>query len=200
MTVVLAGGNVVTDLNGDPTDVYQPQAIYDISDGITGAFAMSDPLIYYNLGVDGGLQYSYVDNNVVNGYEYWYAVSAYDGPDDWAGSVVDPLENSRSKNAYASDVDNTVAAIPQKEAAGYTAGTFSVTHTGESDAILDAVTAVPSSLEFLGLEVIPDDFTSKGHTYTVTFGDTVLYDTTEVTGDSSYTVMDTIADKLLDGL
>ena len=185
-------GNVVTDLNGDPTDVYQPLAIYDISDGITGSFAMSDPLIYYNLGTDGGLQYSYVDGNVVNGYEYWYAVTAYDGPDDWAGSVVDPLENSRSKNAYASDVDNTIAAIPQKEAAGYDAGSFSITHTGESDATLEAVTAVPSTLEFLGLEVTPDDFASKGHTYAVTFGDTVLYDITEVTGDSSYTIIDTI--------
>ena len=188
----LSWGNVVTDLNGDPTDVYQPLAIYDISDGITGSFAMSDPLIYYNLGTDGGLQYSYVDGNVVNGYEYWYAVTAYDGPDDWAGSVVDPLENSRSKNAYASDVDNTIAAIPQKEAAGYDAGSFSVTHTGESDATLEAVTAAPSTLEFLGLEVTPDDFTSKGHTYAVTFGDTVLYDITEVTGDSSYTIIDTI--------
>jgi hypothetical protein len=153
---------------------------------------MSDPLIYYNLGTDGGLQYSYVDDNVVNGYEYWYAVSAYDGPDDWAGSVVDPLENSRSKNAYASDVDNTIAAIPQKEAAGYDAGSFSVTHSGESDATLDVATAVPSTLEFLGLEVTPDDFTSKGHTYAVTFSDTVLYDITEVTGDSSYTTIDTI--------
>jgi hypothetical protein len=188
----LSWGNVVTDLNGDPTDVYQPLAIYDISDGITGSFAMSDPLIYYNLGTDGGLQYSYVDDNVVNGYEYWYAVSAYDGPDDWAGSVVDPLENSRSKNAYASDVDNTIAAIPQKEAAGYDAGSFSVTHSGESDATLDVATAVPSTLEFLGLEVTPDDFTSKGHTYAVTFSDTVLYDITEVTGDSSYTTIDTI--------
>lgn len=186
-------GNVVTDLNGDPTDVYQPLAIYDVSDGVTGSHAMTDPLIYYNLGSDAGLQYSYVDNNVVNGYEYWYAVSAYDGPDDWAGSVVDPLENSRSKNAFASEVDNTVSAIPQKRAAGYDAGSFTVTHSsGESDAELEAVTADPFTLEFLGHEVTPDDFVSKGHTYSVTFGDTALYDTTEVTGDSSYTVIDTI--------
>ncbi len=187
-------GNVVTDLNGDPTDVYQPMAIYDVADGLSGAYAMSDPLIYYNLGSDAGLQYSFVDNNVVNGYEYWYAVSAYDGPDDWAGSVVDPLENSRSKNAYSNDVDNTVAAIPQKNPAGFNAGSFEVTHSsGNSDAGLTAVTADPFTLEFLGDELTPDDFVSKGHTYIFSFGDTILYDTTEVSGDTSYTVYDTIA-------
>ncbi len=187
-------GNVVTDLNGDPTDVYQPLAIYDVSDGITGAFAMADPLIYYNLGSDAGLKYSYVDNNVVNGYEYWYAVSAYDGPDDWAGSVVDPLENSRSKNAYANNLDNTVAARPQKNAAGFDMGSFSETHSaGESDAVLTAVTADPFTLDFLGDELTPDDFVSKGHTYIVSFGDTLLYDTSAVSGDSSSFVYDTIA-------
>ena len=187
-------GNVVTDLNGDPTDVYQPLAIYDVSDGITGAFAMTDPLIYYNLGSDAGLKYSYVDKNVVNGYEYWYAVSAYDGPDDWAGSVIDPLENSRSKNAYANNFDNTVAARPQKKAAGYDMGSFSESHSaGESDAVLTAVTADPFTLDFLGAELTPDDFVSKGHTYIVSFGDTILYDTTDVSGDSSYSVYDTIA-------
>lgn len=186
-------GNVVTDLNGDPTDVYKPLAIYDISDGIAGSYAMSDPLIYYNLGSDAGLQYSFVDNNVVNGYEYWYAVSAYDGPDDWTGTAVDPLENSRSKNAYSNDGDNTVAAVPQKKAAGFDIGSFNVNHSsGESDAELTAVTAVPSTLEFLGLSLTPDDFVSKGHTFTITFGDTVLYDIIEVIGDSSATAIDTI--------
>ena len=179
-------GNVITDLNGDPTDVYQPLAIYDVSDGVTGSHAMTDPLIYYNLGSDAGLKYSYVDENVINGYEYWYAISAYDGPDDWAGSLVDPLENSRSKNAYSNENDNTVAVIPQKDPAGYNAGTFTVTHTsGESDATLDAITADPFTLDFLGQELTPDDFESKGHTYSVTFSDTILYDTTVVTTDSS---------------
>ncbi len=183
-------GNVITDLNGDPTDVYQPLAIYDVSDGVTGSHAMTDPLIYYNLGSDAGLKYSYVDENVVNGYEYWYAISAYDGPDDWAGSMVDPLENSRSKNAYSSEVDNTVAVTPQKNPAGFDAGNFTVSHAGQSDAKLDAITADPFTLDFLGQELTPDDFESKGHTYSVTFSDTILYDTTVFTADSS--VIDTI--------
>ena len=186
-------GNEVTDVNGDPTGVYMPLAIYDLSDDIKGSYAMSDPLIYYDLGSDGGLQYSFVDNDVVNGYEYWYAVSAYDGPDEWLGSPVDPLENSRSKNAYADDNDNTVAAIPQKKAAGFNIGSFTAVHSfGESDAVLTAVTAVPSTLEFLGLFVTPDDFVSRGHTFTVTFGDTVLYNIIEVIGDTNYTTIDTI--------
>ena len=39
-------------------------------------------------------------NNIINGYEYWYAVSAYDGIDDWAGAPVDPMENPKAKNAF----------------------------------------------------------------------------------------------------
>lgn len=189
----ISWGNVVTDLNGDPTDVYLPLAIYDQSDGITGAFAMTDPLIYYNMGSDAGLKYSYVDENVVNGYEYWYAVTAYDGPDDWAGSMVDPLENSRAKNAFASDLDNTLAVVPQKNPAGFDRGSFTVSHSsGEADASLDAIAADPFTLEFLGQELNTDDFNSKGHTFVVTFGDTMLFDTTEVSGDSSYSIIDSI--------
>ena len=110
-------GNVVTDLNGNPTDIYQPLAVYDIADGISGAYTMSDPLVYYDLGSESGLQYTFIDENIVNGYEYWYAVTAYDGPDNWAGALVDPMENSKAKDATITD-DNTVALIPQVSTAG----------------------------------------------------------------------------------
>ena len=61
-------GNVVTDLNGNPTDIYQPLAVYDIADGLSGAYTMSDPLVYYDLGSESGLQYTFIDENIVNGY------------------------------------------------------------------------------------------------------------------------------------
>ena len=99
-------GTVITDVNGDPTDFYKPLAIYDYDDNQSGPHVMTDPLIYYNLGSNSGVKYSYVDNNIINGYEYWYAVSAYDGVDDWAGAPVDPMENPKAKNAFYSDNDN----------------------------------------------------------------------------------------------
>ncbi len=62
---------------------------------------------------DKGLQYSYVDSNVVNGFEYWYSITAYDRAD----SLVPSLENARGNNA---DAPNLGIAIPRSNAIGRT--------------------------------------------------------------------------------
>ena len=176
-------GTVITDVNGDPTDFYKPLAIYDYDDNQSGPHVMTDPLIYYNLGSNSGVKYSYVDNNIINGYEYWYAVSAYDGVDDWAGAPVDPMENPKAKNAFYSDNDNTIAIVAQKKAAGYTGGSIpeTATHTsGKSDAILQLVPADAFVLDFLGDSLSPQDFESKGYNYEVTFNQTIVGDTATV--------------------
>ena len=175
-------GTVITDVNGDPTDFFKPLAIYDYDDDVSGAHAMTDPRIYYNLGSNTGLKYSFVDNNIINGYEYWYAVSAYDGVDDWAGAPVDPMENSKAKNAFYSDDDNTIAIVAQSKAAGFTKGTErEAAHTsGESDAVLNLVEADAFELVFLGDSLSPQDFESKGYSYKVTFNQTTVGDTATV--------------------
>ncbi len=143
---------------------------------------MTDPRIYYNLGSNTGLKYSFVDNNIINGYEYWYAVSAYDGVDDWAGAPVDPMENPKAKNAFYSDDDNTIAIVAQSKAAGFTKGTErEAAHTsGESDAVLNLVEADAFELVFLGDSLSPQDFESKGYSYKVTFNQTTVGDTATV--------------------
>jgi hypothetical protein len=163
-------GNVITDVNGNPTDIFQPLAIYDKVDGISGPHPMADPLIYYNLGSESGLQYTYIDENIINGYEYWYAVTAYDGPDNWAGATVDPMENSKSKDAYFSN-DNTVALIPQAPPVGFKKGGIdNVTHSGYADATLTAIAADPFMVEMLGhSEITENDLVSKGYSYLVEF-------------------------------
>ena len=156
-------------MNGDPTDFFKPLAIYDYDDNQSGPHAMTDPLIYYNLGSNSGVKYSFVDNNIISGYEYWYAVSAYDGVDDWAGAPVDPMENPKAKNAFYSDNDNTVAVVAQKTPAGYSAGTvpeMAVHSTGESDAVLHLIEADAFALDFLGDSLSPQDFNSKAVSYT----------------------------------
>ena len=175
-------GTVITDVNGDPTDFFKPLAIYDYDDNVSGAHAMTDPRIYYNLGSNTGLKYSFVDNNIINGYEYWYAVSAYDGVDDWAGAPVDPMENPKAKNAFYSDDDNTIAIVAQSKAAGFTKGTErEAAHTsGESDAVLNLVEADAFELVFLGDSLSPQDFESKGYSYKVTFNQTTVGDTATV--------------------
>ena len=163
-------GNVVTDLNGNPTDIYQPLAVYDLTDGVSGAYTMSDPLAYYNLGSESGLEYTFIDENIVNGYEYWYAVTAYDGPDNWAGALVDPMENSKAKDASIVN-DNTVALIPQVASAGLDkGGVIDVTHHGLSTATFNAISADPFIIQILGhSEVTLEDLKSKGFTYQIDF-------------------------------
>jgi len=163
-------GRVVTDLNGNPTDIYEPLEIYDRIDGISGSHPMSDPLVYYNLGSESGLHYTYIDENLINGYEYWYSVTAYDGPDNWAGSPVDPMENSKAKDAYISG-DNTVAVIPQHKPAGIdNGGVDDIIHSGYSSALFQAIPADPFLVEFLGFsEITEEDLKSKGYSYLVEF-------------------------------
>ena len=182
-------GNVITDLNGSPTDIYQPLAVYDIADGISGPYTMSDPLVYYDLGSESGLQYTFVDENIVNGYEYWYAVSAYDSPDDWAGALVDPMENSKAKDASIPN-DNTVALIPQVNPAGFEkGGVHNITHNGLSTASFNAIEANPFMVQILGHEEVTlDDLKSKGFTYQINFHQKIdsIYSNTEVQ-DTSFT-------------
>ena len=176
-------GTVISDVNGDPTDFFKPLAIYDYDDNQSGPHAMTDPLIYYNLGSNSGVKYSFVDNNIISGYEYWYAVSAYDGVDDWAGAPVDPMENPKAKNAFYSDNDNTVAVVAQKTPAGYSAGTvpeMAVHSTGESDAVLHLIEADAFALDFLGDSLSPQDFNSKGYSYEVIIGEESFGDTITV--------------------
>jgi hypothetical protein len=65
------------------------------------------------IGDDTGLQYSYIDSNVVNGLEYWYSITAYDSGD----SLVASLENPRGNSPEAR---NLGIAIPRTNAAGRT--------------------------------------------------------------------------------
>ena len=75
-----------------------------------------------------GLQYSYVDSAVVNGFEYWYTVTAYDVGDSTTPSLESPRGSSR-------DAINLGIATPQSSAIGRTPVLASnVTQTGSGSA------------------------------------------------------------------
>lgn len=76
------------------------------------------------VGQDAGLAYTYVDTTVVNGFEYWYSVTAYDRGDSLQAS----LESARGNNAEAI---NLGVAIPRSAAIGRTpVGVSPVTQSG----------------------------------------------------------------------
>lgn len=108
-------GTPITDVNGTVVG-YIPLAQYDLADGVTGTDPLA-PELY--LGDDTGLRHSYVDRNVINGYRYLYAVTAYDSRDESGPLVIRPLENSRKNNPDLPG-DNTVAVVPRPTTAGFT--------------------------------------------------------------------------------
>ena len=84
------------------------------------------------IGLDRGIQYSYTDNNVVNGFEYWYCITAYDRGDDFVESLESPIGNSP-------DAINTISMIPKSAAIGRTpvhTDTVRYVGTGNSNYVL----------------------------------------------------------------
>jgi hypothetical protein len=95
-----------------------------------------------SVGNNSGLQYSFEDTNVVNGFEYWYSVTSYD-----KGS--EAFESLESAIGNTLDAVNTVSAIPRSEAIGRTSvSPIEVTNlnTGISNYILNASTIDNESL------------------------------------------------------
>jgi hypothetical protein len=60
---------------------------------------------------DTGLQYSYNDTTLINGFEYWYSITSYDRGD----TLVESLESPLGTNT---DAINTVSIIPRSDAIG----------------------------------------------------------------------------------
>ena len=85
-------------------------------------------------GKNTGLQYSYIDTTVINGFEYWYSITAFDR----GNSAIESLECPIGNNV---DAVNTVSVTPRSEAIGRTAvSAIDVINlnSGNTNYILDA--------------------------------------------------------------
>lgn len=63
------------------------------------------------VGEDKGLQYSYKDTTVLNGFEYWYSITAFDRGSEIIQSLESPIGNTLASV-------NTVAITPRSNATG----------------------------------------------------------------------------------
>lgn len=130
---------------------YVPLAQCDLNNGIVGA-SLANP--YFHLGDDTGLFHKFVDRNLKNGVEYWYAVCAYDADDVSGTLIIPPMENPMLSDPNRPG-DNTVRVIPQKPAAGLRIGSVDVLHLqGNSTAtilteILDPAALLQNSYQIL---------------------------------------------------
>jgi hypothetical protein len=104
-----------------------------------------------NVGSNGGVQHSYTDTEVINGFDYWYTLTAFDRGD----STLESLEGARGSTIDAInlvDVTPSSAAIDRIPVNG-----TEVAHLGKGQANYN-------------LEVLPADIDSlAGNTYTMGF-------------------------------
>ncbi|MBI2429097.1 MAG: hypothetical protein HYV29_09945 [Ignavibacteriales bacterium] len=98
-------GEKITDVKGG-FKYWKPLAQYDLKDGVSGESKLELGR-YFWLGDETGIKHTFVDRNVSNGYEYWYAVCAYDGDDVNIPPLVNSIKASRQQLG-----GNTVAVVP----------------------------------------------------------------------------------------
>jgi len=176
----------ITDVSGQKV-FYSPIFQTDLDNGIKGLF-LSSPELYeltngapFYLGDDSGIQNFYVDNDVINGRTYYYALVAYDRGD--ASKDIFPSENSRfiSKDALGritTDI-NTAAVIPNAPVAGYVPPP-----TGE---LLERISGNSDTEPYF--EVM-DPFSIQDSSYTVQFNDSLVQG---VSFAYSYNIINTVS-------
>lgn len=189
---------IITNASGEKV-FYKPLVQYDKIDGISGIFPSSPTLVTltdgapFNLGTDNGIQNYYVDNDVMNGRTYYYALVAYDKGD--ASKDIYPSENTRfiSKDALgrvSTDI-NTAAVIPFAPVAGYVPPPSGI----NAERVSGFSTPVPF------FEVVDPIKMNEG-IYTITFNDSLRKDPAGqerslVNISSGYTVTDPLGNVVI---
>ncbi len=64
-----------------------------------------------DIGQNTGIQYSFTDTSIINGFEYWYSITAYDRGNNLVPSLEGPIGNTLT-------AENTIAIIPRSNAIG----------------------------------------------------------------------------------
>ena len=84
-------------------------------------------------GKNTGIQYTYIDSNVINGFEYWYSITAYDRGNDLIPSLESSIGNTLESI-------NTVSAVPRSNAIGREpVSVANVQHLGSGNSNYDLV-------------------------------------------------------------
>ena len=164
----------ITDGDGNATfmEPYVQNGIparWDLVNGKRGWHPIDLNGVKFYLGDDTGLVHSYVDNNVVNGQRYYYAVVSYDYGGDITNNIIpsdSPMRLRVHPLTGAIEMGpNVVEVVPSPPAAGYVEATFS----GEK---IDHVSG--SSSGEIYLEIVDPASVKDNHDYRITFEDTIF--------------------------
>jgi hypothetical protein len=156
---------VITNASGTPVFM-QPIRQFDLEDGITGYDSVGYQGVHFYLGDDTGLQHSWVDSTVKNGFTYYYAITSYDfgypfaliGPSECTISIsLNPNGTIKNKS------NNVVKVTPEAPVAGYLPATL-----GEISHIEGTTSGT------IGYEIVDVNDIKDGHVYRITFEDTLI--------------------------
>ncbi len=156
-------------------------AQWDLANDIEGLHPVDIEGVKYYLGNDSGLRHYYIDQDVLNGVTYYYAVVAYDrglvGVDSDGNFQIDYQGHARglSPSECASIIQmdlsgnvetdiNTAVATPRSDAAGYIPGSIL-----DVEAAWDTLTSPATG--FIDLFVIEPDSLRSGHEYEIRFSE-----------------------------
>jgi len=170
----LTWGDVVTNYFGDPVG-WIPLGQFDLADSVVGldpAYGPDFPNANNWLGDDTGLLHSYTDNNVINGQEVWYCITAYDrgvfNPED--PSVTEPsYENAIGVSRYDVNIAVATPGTPASNTSPGNASPFTELGGRMADGTLELAIVNPADL--------------LDHAYQITFNDP---------GDTLYVGQDTV--------
>lgn len=163
----------ITDAQGnltflEPYEQDGESAVFDIIDGIEGYHEVPVNGVHYYLGAETGLVHSYVDSNVVNGQTYYYAVVGYDFGGDLINEIPPTESNKRlTINTLTGEIrkgPNVVIVTPNPPAAGYEEADIE----GKELELVQGFTSSRITYEIVDPLEVKD-----GHTYRITFEDTL---------------------------
>jgi len=180
-------GTIRTDENGIFMG-YVPYVQFDLENGITGR----DPIGLVSLGRDTGLQTTWTDPNIMDGIEYWYAITAYDRGEWQDGvQVLQSLESNRGGDPGSPTV---IAAIAGTQPNGFTGGLID---GSESAALPPSVLGSPYGTDGTVTVSIASDAGITGHSYRLTTTDSSIYGAITQTNTVGITLEDVTIDSVL---
>ncbi|MDZ7764153.1 MAG: hypothetical protein U5K00_06955 [Melioribacteraceae bacterium] len=168
---------IITDSKGEPK-YWKPIAQFDLKNDIEGPDPVGINGAHFWRGSNTGLQHSYIDEDVDNGVQYYYAVVSYDQGDPEFGTTgLTPSESTKIISEDFSGVIkfidiNCAVVTPNAPAAGYQPPQVE----GELDRVADGIGTGNINVSLLNPEEI-----KEGASYKVLFeseGDFPNYTTT----------------------
>ena len=161
--------DIISITDGYGTAAYKkPIVQFDLENGILGYSSIPVRGTHFWLGEDSGLQHTWIDTTVKNGFEYYYAVTSYD-----AGSAemgIAPTECSKyisiTKDGAVDKGKNVAIARPEAPSAGYVSADF------DSSAVRKLSGSTAQG--FISYEVIEPNAVKENHTYRISFKDTLV--------------------------